>query len=63
MRSRRRWVIVGVALVLAAIKFAAIDSASHSVSDTLIAFAPWALLLAVAMGLLLRAEGRGGSGG
>ncbi len=39
------WVLTGLLLVLAGLIFGKIDSTSHSVSDTLINFAPYAIML------------------
>lgn len=43
--SRRGWGVTFILLGLAGSIFAFIDSQSHSVSDTLIGFAPWAITL------------------
>jgi hypothetical protein len=57
-----RWIVAGVAIVLAVADFVRIDSGSHSVSDTLINWVPQAaliLVVAIAFGAVTERLSRG----
>jgi hypothetical protein len=50
--SKEGWIVTTVLFLLGIKIFLMIDSHSHSVSDTLIAFAPWFIALACVFDLL-----------
>ena len=43
--SWQGWIVTLILLALAVLVFRKIDSTSHSVSDTLFSFAPWAIAI------------------
>lgn len=43
--SKEGWITTGILLLIGGVLFVSIDSRSHSVSDTLFSFAPWAIAL------------------
>lgn len=50
--TRRGWGATSILLGLAGILFVFVDSRSHSVSDTLLNFAPWAIALMAVFDML-----------
>ena len=50
--SRAGWIATLILLALAVLLFRAIDAESHSGSDTLLSFAPWAIALLALFDLL-----------
>jgi hypothetical protein len=51
------WAVTIIAFAVLVWKFREVDSKSHSGSDTLLAFAPWFILVGLALDIIMRKTG------